>query len=324
MIASATSRVADPLLYGRELNHVVTMFPLGQAVEIASNSSAIGNAALSQWSRYPQLFDSPAICLRVDVSDQDAAAPLPSPVPRGQGHLVSIIRGPDNFGIADLREGFGFASFTRDVAANRSTLIWDFLEPLVYMMVSARHFAQVHASCVALGGRAVILCGGSGAGKTCLAYACALAGWALVSGDAVQIVRSSAGRNVIGRPYSIRFRESARWLFPELRNRPASRSANGKLDIEVDTAGLAIATALVAGASRVVFLNREAGISRPFFSTVPFEEALAYLEGAVLYGDATVRGAQKQSLAELLHCPVLRLTYTDLNGAELALRRLVE
>jgi hypothetical protein len=324
MIASATPTLSDPLLYETEFSHVFTVFPLGQAVEISTNSSALENAALSLWSRYPQLFDSAKIYLRIAVSEQEAAAPPPAPVPRGQGHLVSIIRNADNFGMADLRQGFGFASFTRDVAANRSAVSWDFLEPLVYMMVAARHFAQVHASCVSLGGRGVLLCGDSGAGKTCLAYACALAGWRLVSGDAVQIVRSSKGRDLIGRPYAIRFRESARWLFPELRNHQPRRSEHGKLDIEVDTADLAIGTALEARASHVVFLKRESGVARPHFSTVPFEEAFARLEQVVLYGDKTLRDAQKQTLAELLQSPVVRLTYSDLNGAEQALRRLVE
>jgi hypothetical protein len=324
MIASATSTLADPLLYDTELSREFTVFPMGQAVEISTNSSAIQNAALSLWSRYPPLFDSPPIGLRVAVSDEEAAAPLPAPVPRGQGHLVSIIRNAENFGMADLRHGFGFASFTRDVAANRSAVSWDFLEPLVYLMVAARHFAQVHAACISLSGRAVLLCGDSGAGKTCLAYACALAGWRLVSGDAVQIVRSSKGRDLIGRPHAIRFRESARWLFPELRNHQPKRSAHGKLDIEVDTAELAIGTALEARASHVVFLKRESGVARPSFSTVSFQQAFARLEQVVLYGDETLRDAQRQSLAELLRCPALRLTYSDLNGAEQALRGLVE
>jgi hypothetical protein len=324
MIASATSSLSDPLLYDTDLCHEFTLFPMGQAVEISTNSSAIEDAALALWSRYPPLFDSPAITLRVAVSEQEAAEPLPAPVPRGQGHLVSIIRNAENFGIADLRQGFGYASFTRDVAANGSALSWDFLEPLVYLMVAARHFAQVHASCISLGGRAVLLCGDSGAGKTCLAYACALAGWRFISGDAVQIVRSSKGRDLIGRPHAIRFRESARWLFPELRSHQPRRSAHGKLDIEVDTTELAVSTALEARASHVVFLKRESGVGRPSFSTVSFEEAFARLEQVVLYGDETLRAAQRQSLAELLRCPALRLTYSDLNGAEQALRGLVE
>jgi hypothetical protein len=313
----------DPLLYAQELPHVVRVCPLGQTVEIATNSIAIGNAAVTLWGRYPRLFADTPITLRIAVSDRDAAAvPHPPSVPRGQGHLVSIVCGPDNFGVADLIQGFGFAWLTRDVAASQSAVILNFLEPLVYMMVAARHFAQVHAACVSLDGRALVLCGGSGAGKTCLAYACARAGWQFVSGDAIQIIRSSAGCEIVGRPHHIRFRESATALFPELRNRRSSRSSPGKLDIAVDTAELAINVALEARATHVVFLNRRSGIGNPLFDDVSFEEAFSYLEQVVFYGDETLRAAQKKSLAKLLDRPVLRLTYSDLNAAEQALRGL--
>jgi hypothetical protein len=192
------------------------------------------------------------------------------------------------------------------------------------MMVSARHFAQVHGACVSLWGRGVVLCGESGAGKTCLAYACARAGWQLVSGDAIQIVRSSQGGEIIGRPYSLRFRESARLLFRELHNLPVSHSPNGKLDIEARPSDLGVDSALETRASHVVFLNRVSGVSRPFFEDVPYEDAFAYLVQVVFYGDESLRAAQKKSLAELLARPVLRLTYKDFDSAEPALRSLVE
>jgi hypothetical protein len=316
--------IADPLLYGQELPRLTRLHPLGQTVDISTNSLFIENAARSLWSRWPKIFGDSAIDLRIAVSENDAEISCACVTTRGQEHLISLVRDKENFGVADLRRGFGYAWITRDVAANMAVAISGFLEPLVYLMVSARHFAQVHGACVSLNGRGVILCGDSGAGKTCFAYACARAGWRLVSGDAIQIVRSSAGNHIIGRPYALRFRESARPLFPELRNFPAGRSSQGKLDIEVDTADLAIDSELEASASHVVFLNRESGVGEPFFESVPFDEAFAYLLQVVFYGDKSLRAAQKQSLAELLARPVLRLNYSDLNGAERAIRRLVE
>jgi hypothetical protein len=323
VIATAEPTVPDPLLYGPELPCVVTLFPLGYAVEIATNCQAIEAASHALWSRFPRLIDSAAIRLRIVVSDRDAEIPHAPRVTRGQEHLVSIVGGSDNFAVADLRQGFGFAWLTRDVAADQAGIIRDFLEPLVYLMVAARHFAQVHASCVSFNGHGVVLCGGSGAGKTCLAYACARAGWQFVSGDAIQIVRSSGGSEIIGRPYSVRFRESARALFPELQHRPATRTPHGKADIEVGTSELAIETSLEARASHVVFLNCRAGVDRPFFDTVPFDEAFSYLAQAVFYGDDALRAEQRRCLAELLTRPVLRLTYSRLDDAERALRGLI-
>lgn len=324
MPVAAEALIPDPLLYGQELPRVVSLDPLGQRVEIATNSRRIEEAARSLWARSSRIFDGPAIDLRIAVSEKDADEPCIRVVTRGQQHLVTLVGGSDNFGVADLARGFGFAWLTRDLAAHLPAVISGFLEPLVYLMVSARHYAQVHGACVALKGRGVILCGDSGAGKTCLAYACARAAWGLVSGDAIQIVRSSSGQHIVGRPWSMRFRESARSIFPELRNFPASRSWSGKIDIEVEPSELGLDPQFEARASHVVFLNRQPGVREPSFSAVSFDEAFAYLLQVVFYGDEALRAAQKQSLAELLARPVLRLTYSDLNDAERALRGLVE
>jgi hypothetical protein len=322
--ASKDAAVPDPLMYGPELPRVVRLFPLGQAVEISTNSLPIENAARSLWSKFPKLFDDPPVDLRIAVSDKEADVSTGCITTRGQGHLVSMVRDGENFGVTDLRRGFGYAWLTRDVAANAPEAIFGFLEPLVYLMVAARHFAQVHGACVSLKGRGAILCGESGAGKTCLAYACARAGWSLVSGDAIQIVRSSAGNHIVGRPYSLRFRESAKFLFPELRKFPARVSPQGKTDTTVDTADLAIDSELEAQASHVVFLNRQSEVRESFFDSVPFDEAFEALLQVVFYGDERLRTEQARSLAELLNRPVLRLTYSDLNDAERALRHLVE
>lgn len=325
MTAAQTVAAPDPMMYGEELSRVVRLFPLGQAVEISTNSPRVEAASRALWSRYPHLFDEVPMHLRLAIKAGPAACPGEKVMARGQGHLVALVRDSENFATVDLRQGFGFGWLTSDVAECRESVVWGFLEPLVYLMVSARHFAQVHASCVALGGRGVILCGESGAGKTCLAYACARAGWQFVSGDAIQIVRSSGGNHIVGRPYSIRFRQTARELFGELGHRLARPSPHGKLDIEVDTADLPIATALEARASCVVFLNRVRYCPTPSYSAVPFDEALAYLEQVVFYGDEVLRRGQKQCLAELLrNRRIVRLTYSDLSNAQEALRRLVE
>ena len=323
MFANAAPVAPDPLLYGVEMPRIATFFPMGHAVEIATNSSAIETAAGKLWSRYPKLEAGAPVRLRVAVAAHEARLPPQPEMPRGQEHLVSIVHGTENFAVADLAQGFSFACLTQDVAEDQSSVTWYFLEPLVYLLLAARHFSQVHASCVMRNGRAVLLCGDSGTGKTCLAYACARVGWSLVSGDATQIVRASAGRIVTGRPFSIRFRESARQLFPELQRWPVRCGPNGKPDMEIDTADLKIDVAIGGQASHVIFLNRVRGAREASFHPVPFEEAFAQLDQAVVYGHEELRRQQRRSLAQLLELPALRLTYSDLNDAERALRGLL-
>ena len=159
----------------------------------------------------------------------------------------------------DLSAGFAFASLSRGIGGGPlRPRAYYFLEPLLaYAMLGARSFVFVHASCISRGGKAIVLCGASGSGKTCLAYACAKRGWDYVSGDAVHITRAQQNRTVIGRPYEIRFRESARDIFPELARWPAEVRPNGKIDLEIDTEELGIPVLIAQfGPGTAIFIER--------------------------------------------------------------------
>ena len=75
----------------------------------------------------------------------------------------------------------------------------------------------------------MLLCGDSGAGKSSLAFACALKGWTYVADDSSRLIRGQQDRVVVGNPYQMRFRESAVHLFLELRNLPLTARASGAL-----------------------------------------------------------------------------------------------
>jgi Domain of unknown function (DUF4351) len=235
-----------------------------------------------------------------------------------------MIHGPDNFAVCDLARSFTFACLTQDVARNQPYTLYHFLEPAGYMMIDSLHLSPVHASCIALNGRAVLLCGDAGAGKTSLAYACARKGWTYLSDDATHIVRGRADRAVVGRPFRIRFRESASRLFPELKQFTPERRPNGKLDIEVETEALGISVALESNASHVVFLNRQDEFARAKVEPFAPTEAARRLRNLTCYGDEKTRSEQSHALTEFLQLPTLELTYGDLDGAENALRALAE
>jgi hypothetical protein len=299
---------------------------MGFPVDLATNSEEIVAIAECLWGRYPATSHPYAATLRIAVDDHDAASgpnapPVPS-MPRGQNHLVSMIHGPDNFAIVDLAGSFAFACLTRDVVRDGSYVRYHFLEPAVYLMIGAAHLSPIHASCVALNGRAVVLCGNSGAGKTSLAYACARNEWTYLSDDATYILRGRADPAVAGRPFRIRFRESARHLFPELNRFTPERRPNGKFDIEVDTSALGLSVALESAVSHLVFLNRQEGARA---AVEPFSRACALdrLQNTICYGDERVRQEQKHALMEFLRLPIIELKYSDFAGAENALRALV-
>jgi hypothetical protein len=145
-----------------------------------------------------------------------------------------------------------------------------------------------------------------------------------VSGDATHLVRDAAEPVVIGRPFSIRFRASAKSIFPELRRRHAMLRPNGKRDLELSTAGLFLETAVQAKPAITVLLNREADSPRRpcRLDAISRAEArdLIFTE-SICFGDAKCRQEQKDSIERILRLPLFRLSYADPFAAETLLRR---
>lgn len=293
--------------------------PVGHAIEIISNSPDPIDEAAKLWRRYPRISAGEPSRISIVTNRAPANIPRNPPLPKIHGRLFSITHGPYDFALADLTAGLAVAFVSAVSIADNPYFRYHFLEPLAYVLLGARHFFYVHASCISRNGRAMLLCGNSGAGKTCLAYACAKRGWDFVSGDAVHIVRPSAN-HLVGRPYEIRFRESACSLFPELTRFPSVLRPNGKLDIEIDTRDLPIRPALEARPAHVVFIERatETRIdpcSRSF--------AIAKLSGTICYGDDRTQTEQREALSRISRLPLWCLRYADFDQAERTLRRLL-
>lgn len=295
-------------------------YPMGFPVEIETEAPEIIVAAEQAWSRYSRVSQGEPVRIRVRVSDERETVSDP---PRVEFHdaWMSIVRSAANDARAHLSDGIAEIRVTRDVASDPAYFNYHFLKPLTYLLLAPRNFAFVHASCVARNGRAMMLCGDALAGKTCLAFACARRGWTFLSGDATHLLHDSPDFSVVGRPFSIRFRESAKTLFPELTAWPAAMRPNGKTAIEVGTDRLGLQTALQAPASHIVFLERSAA-NIAQISSMTADEAIRRLDHAAFFGDAGVRKRQRATLAHFASLPAVRLRYSTVEGAEAALREL--
>lgn len=322
-VALPEVRPPDPLLYDLPLPLERVYFPMGFPVNIATNSDAVLLASQEIWSLFKQRFAEAPAKVRFVVSEESSDEPPRATLARGQGNLLSIVHSADNFAVADLARGFAFGWLTQAVVSDHGYFRYHFLEPLVYVMLGSLYLTPIHAACVAFNGIGVLLCGDSGAGKTSLAYACARRGWTLVADDASHLVRKGGDRIIRGRPYHIRFRESARELFPELSAFSSARRANGRMDIEVRTADLNLgSTNCEVRADYLVFLNRRAACTA-HLETYSRDDAAAWLEQVLCVGEEHIRAAQRESLGTLLKVPVMKLSYHDLDGAEHCLRSLV-
>jgi hypothetical protein len=306
--------VCDPLLHEIDLPLTAALFPLGFPMRLATNSPEVLSMARRMWAPFPELFPEPPIHLRVLVtSARGQAAPAPQPVFRAQGHLLAIAAGHEDFAVADLAAGFCFASLTPATIADEPRLRSTFFETLVYSTLNNLHLTSVHAACVALGGRAALLCGPTGAGKSTLAYVCARRGFTFLSDDVSSFLRRGSGRTVIGRPAHVRFRPDAGELFPELRGRAAGIAANGKPTIDVSLEGQ-VAAGFSAEVAGLFFLNRGRDLDTAI-APMTRHEAWNRLAAEIPVLERHTWEKQIASLDALLQAETYELRYTEAAGA---------
>jgi len=312
----------DPFRYAVELPHRARLNPLGFPLHLETNSEEILLAAEQSWHGFEALFPGPELHMRVCVEDAPGEEPVPTPVFRAAGRLLMLSSGPRNFACCDLEESRAFC-FTTPAALRRpAQLRYDYLDSQVYAMLNYRSVATVHAGVVAREGRALLLEGESGAGKSSLAFACARRGFTLLSDDAGFILRNDPSLTVLGNPRFLRFEEGARALFPELSRYEPALAGGGEESMEVPASDFpAIRTAFRAAARAVVFLERRsAGPAR--LRTVRPEEALTRLLRQTPRLAAWVNREQTETFRRLAAQGAYALEYSGLDDAVEALARL--
>jgi HPr Serine kinase C-terminal domain len=314
----------DPVLGNFNLPLEAIYYPLGFAVEIATNSAAVLRAAEESWSRCRQAFSEPPVRLEIGVTEDDSQTCPPAPDYRGRGNLLITVADAKNYIVSDLRTGFSFAWLTQAAVEHRAYLRYYFLEATALTLLNCRYATAVHAACVEIEGQGILLCGESGAGKSSLAFACARRGWKFLSDDSSAIVRGRKGRVVVGNPHQMRFRESATELFPQLKDQHVTPRFTGRMAIELATSTLPdIATVSECQVDYIVFLNRREP-DPPSLRPLSKEIARQYFEQGTFLGDLAARQAQQTSLENLLTAKRFEMRYHDLDWAVERLERLVQ
>ena len=306
---------SDPLLWDFDLPLRGTYFPMGFPLEIATNSPAVLLAAQESWGKFQKIYSTPPLHLRLGVLPGSSQECPPEPACRGQRNLITLVADAENYVVSDTREGFAFGWLTEAAAQKSVYFRYHFLEGTVWILLECLYLTSVHAACVSLEGRGVLLCGDEGAGKSSLSYACARNGWAFLTDDSTMLLRKSPGRVVIGNPYQMRFRESATELFPELNTQSRSERLSGELAIELETATVpGIVTTSECMIDYLVFLNRYHPGPEGLFR-FPKEQAQPWLEQVARYGEQQLRDEHVVALRRLAAAEVFEMRYTKIDTA---------
>ena len=315
LVAIETAPVLqDIFLHDVPLPMRARFFPLGFPVELATNSEAVIAAARESWGMFREAYPEAPVSIRIAVTEDPGGEMPQRPQFRSHQHMMTIVSDAHNHAICDHNRNCALAWVTSRVAGNAPFLRLHFLESAVMSLLVQAYLAPIHCGLVTRNGVGVALCGDSFAGKSTLSYACARSGWTFVADDGTFLSRNREGRYAAGNPYTLRLREDAKRLFPELeQHRPRLRT-NGKWSMEVPTSDLPISTASGCSIDHLVFLRRSAGVSASLKPMDP-QEALQWLERTIVHGAAEAQASQRQAYRRLLDAGIWEMHYSDLDDA---------
>jgi len=209
-------------------------YPLGFPAEVHTNSAEVLELMDELWGKFEKQHDTEPIRSYVRLVESDLTECPPEPNCRIMLPLMVCVADLDNYYIVDLERNTTRISIS-PAALKHPLYAKYFILGAPGCCITTNFTTPVHAGCVALDGRGVLLCGDSGAGKSTLSYACARAGWTYVSDDGSFLLDDGTKRIVTGDCYRVRFRPSATELFPEVEDLETTPRAEGKPSIELST-----------------------------------------------------------------------------------------
>ena len=206
---------------------------MGFQLRIVSNSRSVTGAAEASFGLFGPEVASGAPDLTFHLYEHAINDGIPgNPIFRTEGPLVYQTTGRDSVLVADREKGLAYGYFSRTTLHDRAFFRWHFLDLALFFMLEWRGFLGVHGAAICKNGKALLLRGPSGHGKSTLTYAAARDRFQALAEDVVWI--GSNNDLWWGMPSSFHLLPDAKELFPELRSHRALVQLNGERKIPVD------------------------------------------------------------------------------------------
>jgi len=305
-----------------ELRLTETFYPLGFPVAIRTNSKEVLRQCDLKWGMFEKRFRVDPVAAEIVVVETSDTECPPLPQYRFFDDMLVMTAGAGNFCVATFPHGKTRMVVTTAALQHANYFRQVFLEAAAACQLSTQHITGIHAGCVALNHRGVMLCGDSGAGKTSLTWACARAGWDFLGDDTSYLIHGEQSRVVMGNRHQVRFRPAARELFPEVAGAEMTPRIQGHPSIELPTAPMGhIRTRDCAHVDFIVFLNRRKPGPAELVSYRK-DVARCYMR-QWLFGTPEVKCVHYANIERLLTAPVLELRYERLDWAVQRLGQMV-
>lgn len=207
---------------------------------------------------FPELISSESVAVRFTVHPGDEGDHPHAPLSYRMPHFERVeLTTPGSQGVADATRREVVARVTEALVADRAHFRYGVLEALTLALLTRFDRVPFHAAGIVRDGRALLLAGPTGSGKSTLCYVAQRAGFEILADDAVYLQLTPPVR-VWGIPGHLHLPVHAAAEFPELAGTQPSLLANGKEKIAVDVraAGAAVEPPVVMRAA-ICLLTRD-------------------------------------------------------------------
>jgi hypothetical protein len=269
---------------------------LGARIQFNSNSRELLRLVDLTYAGLPQhrLSSKPTelrVALQLSAARRAPGrrAPPPLELTRGAG-LLGGFTGSSNFVAVSPRERAALVAVSPQMLRFGYHTRYELIEFAVFTLASrVQRLIPLHAACVGLGGRGILLMGPSGAGKSTLALHCALAGFDFLSEDSVFVAPQTMLATGVSNYLHIRA-DSLRWLgrsreAAAIRKSPVIRRRSGvrkfEVDLRRDPYRLAKRPLKIAGA---VFVSAQGAGAGPLLKPLARSELRDRLASSQAYG----------------------------------------